>query len=301
MGGAVSTRVGDNDDLNLNASYDIINMQEKFSKATSSIPMEVCVAHYTPSTFPLIPIVSKKRSDLCNSSWSHIIEQQEGNDQGGITSGMTLFYSEFYERLDILDGSGKFEAVLSRHSPVQNKIANKGAILIRIVKFILSIDSSDQRVQFMLYMLGKSHSQKGIRPWQYSVFVQTLLLTISSRLGTHATLEVMEAWVHLFAFVMKSMLPPAIKGQILETELSINTSSEFEKGKVAQEVAASEILKDLKKRNLDKNSSGANSSLSRPTPRIPNARSYDMEESRGPSQVFGPDMNQVIEIENSMV
>ena len=52
----------------------------------------------------------------------------------------------------------------------------------------------------------------GIRPWMYSAFVQTLLLTISSRLGHRATHDVMEAWVNVFAFVLKRMLPAAIRG-----------------------------------------------------------------------------------------
>ena len=68
-------------------------------------------------------------------------------------------------------------------------------------------------------------------------------------LGTHATSDVMEAWVNLFAFVMKPMLPPAIKGQVVETELNISTSSEFENGKIAAEVSPVEDEKSMR-RNL---------------------------------------------------
>ena len=114
---------------------------------------------------------------------------------GAKISGMTVFYIEFYNRLSVLDTNGRFEAILSRHSIEKNKIAAKGAILIRIINFVLRIENDDKSTQMMLYMLGKSHSQKHIRPWQYSVFVQTLLVTISSRLGTGATNDVMEAWV----------------------------------------------------------------------------------------------------------
>ena len=83
---------------------------------------------------------------------------------------------------------------------------------------------------------------------QYSVFVQALLLTISARLGTNATSDVMEKWVNMFAFVMKSMLPPAIENQVLETEININTSSEFADGKIANEVNAVEEVKELRRR-----------------------------------------------------
>ena len=98
----------------------------------------------------------------------------------------------------------------------------------------------------LLYMLGKSHSHKGIRPWQYAVFVQTLLNTIASRLGSEASSNVMESWVHQFAYVMKYMLPHAIKGQVVCTEVHVNTSSEFASGKIAQEVEEIEEMKSLK-------------------------------------------------------
>jgi hypothetical protein len=78
--------------------------------------------------------------------------------------------------------------------------------------------------------------------------VQTLLNTISSRLGTHATNTVMEGWVNLFAFVMQSMLPPAINGQVVETELNINTSSEFAGGRTAIEVQEIEEVKEVAKK-----------------------------------------------------
>ena len=37
----------------------------------------------------------------------------------------------------------------------------------------------------------------------------------------------MEAWVNMFAFVMRSMLPIAIKNQTSETEMFINTKTAF--------------------------------------------------------------------------
>jgi hemoglobin-like flavoprotein len=198
------------------------------------------VAHFTPSSFPLIPTVNAQASQLCTESWSKIVGHIVMTDDGRQISGMTAFYNEFYERLQMFDTSGKFDAVLSRHSGGQNQIAAKGAIILRIVKFVVRIDVNSKQNDMLLYMLGKSHAQKAIRPWQYAIFVQTLLNTISSRLGNDATSDVMEAWVNLFAYVMRGMLPPAIKGQVVETELNINTSSEFQDGKINNEILQTE-------------------------------------------------------------
>lgn len=209
-----------------------------FLKISSSIYLpilftnlrKVMVAHFTPSSFPLVPIVDDNASSLCSLSWGKIIAQLVHVDRYSTISGMTAFYNEFYDRLQMFDSSGKFDAVLSRHSSGQNKIVAKGSIILRIVNFVVRIQGNSRTNDTVLRMLGESHSRKGIRPWQYSIFVQTLLNTISSRLGVDATSDVMEAWVNLFAFVMKGMLPAAIKGQVIATELNINTSVEYMPG-----------------------------------------------------------------------
>lgn len=221
------------------------------------IPLEVQVAHFTPSSFPLLPIITPRSTKLCSESWKTIVNQEIKDEYGISLSGITVFYNEFYERLEQFDSSGRFEAVLSRHSSSSNRIAAKGAILVRIVKFVLAIDGDNKQTQTMLYMLGRSHAQKTIRPWQYSVFVQTLLQTIASRLGTSATNDVMEAWVNLFAFVLKSMLPPAIKGSVVETEININTSSEFDNSKISNEVRNVEEGKEMKKKFKDNSDTGS--------------------------------------------
>jgi hemoglobin-like flavoprotein len=201
-----------------------------------NIPLQVMVAHFTPSSFPLIPTVNKTTSLLCAASWAIIEGENVQINEFHQISGMSAYYNEFYERLEMHDSSGKFDAVLSRHSKDDNNISAKGAIILRIVKFVVRLDAASPQNDMILYMLGKSHLQKAIRPWQYSIFVQTLLNTIASRLGTNATSEVMEAWVNLFAYVMQGMLPPAIKGQVVETELNINTSSAFDNGKILEEI-----------------------------------------------------------------
>jgi hypothetical protein len=160
--------------------------------------------------------------------------------------------------LDVFDSAGKFDAILSQHVGSNSKIAAKGAILIRIVDFVSKITENNKQTQMVLYMLGKSHANKAIRPWQYSVFIQTLLNTISSRLGVDASSRVMESWVHLFAYVMQHMLPPAIDGRVVETEVNINTSSAFSEGNIAAEVQEAEEVRSLNR----KLKSGSNSNAS---------------------------------------
>lgn len=230
MGGNSSSVVATDVDTN-----DIIRIQEKLAKKYS-IPLEVQVAHYTPSIFPLVPIINSQINKLCMDSWKLICNNREKTDSGLELTGITLFYNDFYERLALVDENKKIESVLSAHSTGLNKIAEKGAIIIRIINYALSITKNDEQTQFRLYNLGKAHTKRAIRPYMYSVFIQTLLYTISNQLGLYATHEVMEAWVNVFSFIMKSMLPLAIKDQTLETEICINTKTEFSSDNVKIQV-----------------------------------------------------------------
>jgi hemoglobin-like flavoprotein len=230
MGGNSSSVIVTDVDTN-----DIIRIQEKLGKKYS-IPLEVQVAHYTPSIFPLVPIINSQINKLCMDSWKLICNNREKTDSGLELTGITLFYNDFYERLALVDENKKIESVLSAHSTGLNKIAEKGAIIIRIINYALSITKNDEQTQFRLYNLGKAHTKRAIRPYMYSVFVQTLLYTISNQLGLYATHEVMEAWVNVFSFIMKSMLPLAIKDQTLETEICINTKTEFSSDNVKIQV-----------------------------------------------------------------
>lgn len=225
---------------------DVIQLQSKFNREYN-IPIEIQVAHFTPSSFPMVPIITHRSARICAETWKLICSSGREED-GSAQSGITIFYNDFYERLAMFDSSGRFDAVLSRNTSGQNKIAAKGAIIVRIVQFLLQIEEDSEKVQLMLFMLGKSHAQKGIRPWQYSIFVQTLLLSVAHCLGRHATNDVMECWVNLFAFVMRSMLPEAIRGQVVVTEMNINTSTVVGDERIHQELLEVEEMREMKRK-----------------------------------------------------
>jgi len=269
---------------------DIIKIQERLGKKYS-IPLEVQVAHYTPSIFPLVPIINTQINKLCIDSWKLICNKKEMTESGIELSGITLFYNDFYERLQLVDENKKIESVLSAHSTGTNKIAEKGAIIIRIINYALSITKNDEQTQFRLYNLGKAHTKRAIRPYMYSVFIQTLLYSISNQLGLYATHEVMEAWVNVFSFIMKSMLPLAIKGQTLETEICINTKTEFSSDNLKVQVQEIKLEKErvisssrshLTNRSIrsvnERPVSAANSVNNPYLPKLPLLLSNEMEE-----------------------
>eukprot|EP01039_Chlorochromonas_danica_P009697 gene9697-10724_t len=185
----------------------------------SRLPLSLQVAHFIPATFPLVPEIKPEHLIICKQSWQKIVSQRQRLEEYGTDiHGITLFYNEFYDRLDKVDGKHLFEEVLMKHAVGYNRIAAKGAILIRIVDFLIKLDGDTALSRGKLRHLGVLHKQKGVRPWQYAVFLEIFVHTLASRLGNEATAEVMEAWVQILAYSLQGLLPTAIDGLVQDSE-----------------------------------------------------------------------------------
>ena len=57
--------------------------------------------------------------------------------------------------LDEFDSNEKFEAIILGHSGNTNKVATKGATIVRVMKFALSVEEPFKDVEMALYMSGK--------------------------------------------------------------------------------------------------------------------------------------------------
>lgn len=78
--------------------YRVLMAQREMQKSMS-ISVQVMTAHYTPSSFPVHPRINKAANEHCVQSWKRIIETDVQDPYGGPgKSGITAFYSEFYER-----------------------------------------------------------------------------------------------------------------------------------------------------------------------------------------------------------
>jgi hemoglobin-like flavoprotein len=210
------------------SSAQIIDIDQHHEKKTKSlfsnkpqIPLIRQVAHFTPSSFPLIPEVSKDSVAMCRKSWEELLNKSYRNAYGIEVAAITVFYNEFYRRLYMFDSNGAFDSILTKYSSKGGgNIAAKGAIIIRIMKYALTVQNNNECKENLL-KLGRGHFRMQIRPWQYAIFVEMLINTIASQLGVLASPDIMSSWVHLFAFMLKYMLPSAIEGLTSATETNV--------------------------------------------------------------------------------
>lgn len=248
-------------------------------------PVPIQVAHYTPASFPMTPIVTPHTMNVCKESWTKLLQQRVERD-GQIMSGLTAFYSEFYEVLEVVDKTGKFESILLQHSGNMDGIVAKGAVLLRIINYALNIDVDSQSCRFGLYMLGKAHNQKMIRPWQYAVFIEVLLNAMSTCLRELATHDVMNSWVHLFAFMLRNMLPAAIRGIVEPMEVSVNISQELGSKALTDEVIEADQNRIFERRRRTSfTSSGQSSNMS--STRLSREREDRFDSNSGTNRIRG--------------
>jgi hemoglobin-like flavoprotein len=82
---------------------------------------------------------------------------------------------------------------------------------MRVVKNIINIKEFARKPK-RLYMLGKMHWKKHIKPYFYSTFARTLFQSVYVLSKDDAT-EEMDAWINQIAFVMKYMIVPLVESK----------------------------------------------------------------------------------------
>lgn len=86
------------------------NYARKYGKG---VPLDVQVAQYTPPMFPLVPVINPDINAICASSWKKIVNKKEivkddqGMNTGAVMAGITMFYNDFYSRLEEVDQQKK--------------------------------------------------------------------------------------------------------------------------------------------------------------------------------------------------
>lgn len=159
--------------------------------------------HYFLSTLPIEPVLRENTKTIVETSWKVILNTVFESDTEKI-KGPTLLFNKVYSLLFLSTDS--FEEFFPNINAQSN-------VLWKVIKFITSIDiqkesKSIKRIQ----ALGTHHCThiKNIRPAQYAVYANAILVGVNHVLKLEENSEVMREWFHTFSFIFKHMLPYAI-------------------------------------------------------------------------------------------
>jgi hypothetical protein len=94
--GSSRTYVIDGDEAQTNYA---VTQTHRVVQRRAKLPLQAMVAHYTPASFPILPMINPDNAAICRESWKQIMSANVVDEYGGSTrSGLTVFYNEFYER-----------------------------------------------------------------------------------------------------------------------------------------------------------------------------------------------------------
>jgi hypothetical protein len=92
------------DEKSKDEHYGVLKAQRAIQNKID-ISLQVKVAHYTPSSFPVLPRINAENAKLCAESWKKIVSTDVADPYGGPPkSGIIAFYTEFYDRYQLIHG-----------------------------------------------------------------------------------------------------------------------------------------------------------------------------------------------------
>ena len=119
------------------------------------------------------------------------------------SSCVSWFYDLFYERL--------FEVAASTKPLFKNDMQVQGKALVKMISAALGLLNDNVQLTDALQGLARGHAAKGVVSSQYGIVGETLLWTLERVLGEAFTDEVKGAWLRIYCFMLKVILPAAVE------------------------------------------------------------------------------------------
>ena len=124
------------------------------------------------------------------------------------SSCLTWFYDCFYNRL--------FDVNPSARPLFKTNIQSQGRVLMGIISTALNQLRDPDSFTAMLINLAHVHSQRGVRGMQYGIIGDVLFWTLKHCLGEAYDEKTSHAWIKIFSYMLKIIVPVAVADEILE-------------------------------------------------------------------------------------
>jgi hemoglobin-like flavoprotein len=136
---------------------------------------------------------------LCEKSWLKVALNVSAAQKSQKDHGLMAFCYAFFGNVVAVDPENEFLALFSPR--VKSTHYSREALLLRVIKYILSVPNDSFKVKSKIRSLGRAHARNGIVEKHFAIFNQALLMAIAERLEGYATYEVMKCWHDLLSFV----------------------------------------------------------------------------------------------------
>lgn len=140
-------------------------------------------------------ITESLRED-CEFTWAYIESEMNAG-------GVGEFCRLFFVNLNDLDVN---RDVVEKFKPRTNSsILSRNHLLVRVIRFLLTIDSEKFKVKARIRQLGRNHATRGIVEHHFIAFAQALQFALIATLGSMMTPELVASWASLLNFVVEQL------------------------------------------------------------------------------------------------
>lgn len=160
--------------------------------------MQRLLDHYQPCEFPLVPVITLDTQELIRESWKTIVNTKFTSYTGTEMSGASYFYDTFFDQL--------FHRY-QEFSVIFNNVKSRATVIGKVMAFCLTISRDNlTETEAKLKNLGRMHQGIVTHPYLFGIYATTLHSTIRHCLGDAGSANVMSAWLHVLAFVLRGMM-----------------------------------------------------------------------------------------------
>ena len=212
-------------------------------------------------------LVTDEDIGLARASWKLVIDGTSENflhlkDKPGFDapSCLTWFYDIFYKRL--------FDVNPSVKKYFKSNIQSQGRVLMGVISTTLSQLKDPEAFNTLLVNLAHVHSKRAIRGMQYGIMGDVLFWTLKYCLGTQYNSIMHFAWVKIFSYMLRIIVPVAVADEIAEIRSQRSFTGKRvspEVGGLSEQPSIGESLKKARESNKKDTSATAKTDTSKST------------------------------------
>eukprot|EP01041_Mallomonas_annulata_P014279 gene14278-30382_t len=162
--------------------------------------------------------------ELVTTDSSPEFNRRKGTE-GFPSSCLSWYYDSFYEESYALDSSAK--ALYKSSLKVQVKA------LVAMIQMMLTIFKTPEKTNIVLTAVANGHTKKGVKAFQYGIVGEVLIKTFQDCLAEGFTDDMKQAWVKIFSYCLKVILPVAIANDRKDGDVH-PSAQEAEKSRLEQ-------------------------------------------------------------------
>jgi hemoglobin-like flavoprotein len=142
--------------------------------------------------------------NICDLSW-RMVATSTNHVTASKNVGLFAFCERFFYHMTAFDIDSEAPVVPKFQPRSNSRCPSRGALLMKIVKYMLSIPNDKFPARAKIRRLGRAHASRGIRHHHFTVFAKAFMCALADVLSTQFRIEIQRAWSQMLTFFVYEM------------------------------------------------------------------------------------------------